>query len=97
MSQKQPSEALLESIDHLINQARRTWADLDIHREAVYGCASATFDNDANLVVMRVQNNDGEDALVAVAAEEYLLFALRLLNKRYEDKLARTLSHSGMN
>lgn len=94
----QPNESLLEGIDFLINQARRTWTDLDISREQVYGAASATFDQDGNLVVMRVQNSNGEDAVVAVKAEEYLLFALRLLNKRYEGALfSSTMSSKGLN
>lgn len=94
---KPMSEPLLESLDALINQARRTWEDLSVDREKVYGVLSATYDQDCKLVVMRVKNTDDEDALVAVNVDEYLLFALRLLNKRYEGRLSATLTTKGMN
>lgn len=94
---KPVNEALIEGVDNLINQARRTWEDLSVDREKVYGVLSATYDQDCKLVVMRVKNTDDEDALVAVNVDEYLLFALRLLNKRYEGRLAATLSTMGMN
>lgn len=97
MKKMPPSEALLEGMDNLINSARRTWEDLSVERDQVYGVSSATFDMNANLAVLRIQNSDGTDGLVAITVDEYLLFALRLLNKRYESRLTTTLSPQGIN
>lgn len=84
---KNELKLLEEGISTLVNEARRTWEDIDIDRERVYGVDGGTFTVDGGLVVMRVKNADGTDGLVAVKGDEYLLFALRLLNKRYEKEL----------
>ncbi len=87
-----------ELLDSLINGARRTWEDLNVERDDIFGVEGGTFDPDANLVVLRAKAADDRDGLLAVTADEFLLFALRILNKRFESALlAKSLPPKGGN
>lgn len=92
-----PNDVLEEGISTLLNQARRIWADIDIDRDRVYGGAGGTFTEDTGLMVLRLQNHAGEDAVVAIRTDEWLLFTLRMLNKRYEKELLASPPSQGVN
>lgn len=91
------NEVLEEGISTLLNEARRVWEGIDVDRDRVYGVAGGTFTEGGELVVLRAQNSDGTDAVVAVKADEWLLFTLRLLNKRYEKELLAVVTSQGVN
>jgi hypothetical protein len=72
-----------ELLSNVINMAKRLWPDLDMERDSIVGCESATFTEDLKVVIMRAKNLDGDDHLVTMMSEEFLLFALRLLNAKF--------------